>query len=78
MEDQRFTSSSLDLPYTVMIEPYSYCMEHMWTIYLEREKIKVLGLVGLVGKRVVSPPSWYPLVLWVNGVVFPPCCDPSS
>ena len=38
---------------------------HM-TIYLEREKIKFLGLIGLVGKRVVSPPSWYTLVLWVR------------
>ena len=33
---------------------YSYCMEHLWTIYLERED-KILTL-GLVGKMVVSPP----------------------
>ena len=52
MENQRITSSSLDLPYTMMIKIYG---THVDNIPL-REKIKVLGLVGLVGKRVVSPP----------------------
>ena len=53
MEDQRITSSNLYLSYTVMIKTHSYCMEHMWIIYLEKERLKVLGLVV---KRVVSPP----------------------
>ena len=52
----------MNSPYTVMIKLYG---THM-TIYLEKEKIKVLGLVGPVGKReVICPPLWYTLVLWV-------------
>ena len=48
---------------------------HM-TIYLEREKIKVLGPVGLVGKRGWLPTFMVHLGLVGMGVDLPPCCDP--
>ena len=40
------------------------------TIYLERKKINVLGLVSPVVKGVVSPPLLYTLVLWVWGLPY--------
>ena len=49
------------------------------TIYLEREKIKFLGLVGLVGpigKRGWLPTFMVHLGLVGIGVFLPPCCGP--
>jgi len=50
-------------------------MEHM-KIYLEREKIKVLGLVGPMGKGGCFPTFMVQLGLMGMGVALPPCCDP--
>ena len=52
-----------------MIKIYGACM----TIYLEREKIKVLGHVG---KRGWLPTFMVYLGLVGMGVSLPPCCDP--
>ena len=46
------------------------------TIYLERENIKVLGLVGPVGKMGCLPTFTVHLGLVGMGVALPPCCDP--
>ena len=46
------------------------------TIYLERENVKVRGLVGLVGKRGCFPTFIVHLGLMGMGVALPPCCDP--
>ena len=46
------------------------------TIYLEREKIKVLGPVGLVGKRGWLPTFMVHLGLVGMGIALPPYCDP--
>ena len=64
----RFGSS----PYTVMIKIYG---THM-TIYLERENIKVLSLVGPVGRRGCLPTFMEQLGLVGMGVYLPLCCDP--
>ena len=45
------------------------------TIYLERERIKVLGLVGHVGKRGCFPTFIVHLGLMGMGVALPPCFD---
>ena len=58
-------------PYTVMIKLYG---THM-TIYLEREKINVLGLVSPVGKRGCFPTFIVHLGLMGMGVSLPPCFD---
>ena len=57
------------LPYTVMIKIY---MEHM-KIYLEREKIKVLGLVGPMSKRGCFPAFMVHLGIMDMVVALPPC-----
>ena len=44
-------------------------------IYLEREKINVLGLVGHVGKRGCFPTFIVHLGLMGMGVSLPPCFD---
>jgi len=44
-------------------------------IYLEREKINVLGLVGHVGKRGCFPTFIVHLGLMGMEVALPPCCD---
>ena len=46
------------------------------TIYLEREKIKVLGLVGPMGKRGRFPTFMVHLGLMGMGVSVPPYYDP--
>ena len=46
------------------------------TIYLEREKIKVLGPVGHVVKRGWLPRFMVHLGLVGMGVSLPPFCDP--
>ena len=58
-------------PYTVMIKIYG---THM-TIYLEIEKINVLGLVGHVGKRSCFLTFIVHLGLMGMGVALPPCFD---
>ena len=59
-------------PYTMMIKIYG---THM-TIYLEREKINVLGLVGPMGKRGCFPTFIVHLGIMVTGIsILPPCCD---
>ena len=45
------------------------------TIYLEREKINVLGLVSPVGKRGCFPTFIVHLGLMGMEVSLPPCCD---
>ena len=45
------------------------------TIYLERENINVLGLVGHVGKRGCFPTFIVHLGLMGMEVALPPCCD---
>ena len=46
------------------------------TIYLEREKIKVLGPIGPVGKVGWIPTFMVQLGIVGMGVALPPCCDP--
>ena len=48
------------------------------TIYLEREKIKVLGLVGPMDKRGCFPTLMAHLDLMGKGVALPPSCDSST
>ena len=45
------------------------------TIYLERENINVLGLVGPMGKRGCFPTFIVHLGLMGMEVSLPPCCD---
>ena len=61
----------MNSPYTVMIKLYG---THM-TIYLEREKINVLGLVSPMGKRGCFPTFIVHLGLMGMGVSLPPCFD---
>ena len=59
-------------PYTMMIKIYG---THM-TIYLEREKINVLGLIGPTSKMDCLPTFMVHLGLMGMGVSrLPPCCD---
>ena len=46
------------------------------TIYLEREKIKFLGLVGPMSKRGCFPTFMVHLALMGMGVALLACCDP--
>ena len=55
----------------------SYCMEHIWTIYLEKERSWLFLHIGLMGKM-VAPPPWLVHIGFVGKVVvLPLCCDPS-
>ena len=42
---------------------HSYCMEHIWTIYLEKERSWLFLHIGLMGKNGCSPTlistPWY-------------------
>ena len=58
-------------PYTMMIKIYGTHMR----IYLEREKINVLGLVGHVGKRGCFPTFIVHLGLMGMEFSLPPFCD---